>query len=92
MSNRCCCGRYEDTYFPFIHNDIMHEVYGPPGNFCGFKHLHIIRDLEIQLFEARQAILKEGLRVEQLTSEIKKLREDSNNESKKGLQEIQEKV
>ena len=45
---RCCCGKWNlsPENQDIIHNDIVHQIFGPEGNFCGPKYLHRIKALE----------------------------------------------
>ena len=63
---RCCCGHYKNLEEDFIHNDYIHQLFGPEGNFCGPKDKHTIRFLESkiknleQVIKDYQTVLKRG--------------------------------
>lgn len=52
--HRCCCGKKKLLNGePIIINDILHEVLGPRGHFCGPRLHHELRDLRIRFDEAK---------------------------------------
>jgi len=50
---RCCCGKIDlaPENEDVIHNDTVHQLLGPEGNFCGPTHLHTIKQLESRVRE-----------------------------------------
>lgn len=55
---RCCCGKYKElsNNEDVIHNDMVHQVLGPPGNFCGWKDNHTIVRLEKDIEKLKDKI------------------------------------
>lgn len=55
---RCCCGKYQMDLKDdeFIHNEVVHQVLGPPGNFCGAKHTHMVVRFEKEIEKLRNKI------------------------------------
>lgn len=54
---RCCCGKYQELdEEDFIHNEVVHQVLGPPGNFCGSKHTHMVVRFEKEIEKLKNKI------------------------------------
>jgi hypothetical protein len=53
VKGRCCCGKIDlaPENEDVIHNDTVHQLLGPEGNFCGPTHLHTIKNLESRVRE-----------------------------------------
>ena len=53
VKGRCCCGKIDlaPKNEDVIHNNIVHQLLGPEGNFCGPTHLHTIKHLESRVRE-----------------------------------------
>jgi hypothetical protein len=68
---QCCCGKYQmDLTDPeFIHNEVVHQILGPPGNFCGAKHTHMVVRFEKEIEKLRR-------KIEEKDTEILKLKTD----------------
>lgn len=60
---RCCCGKVmiPDDLAGCIFNDYGHEPLGPPGNFCGPRLHHELRDLKREIALAHAAGFREGV-------------------------------
>ncbi len=58
---QCCCGqkRFEkgDPVTRIQHNDYVHEVLGPEGNFCGTAIAHNISDAEKEIVMLENALV-----------------------------------
>jgi len=53
---RCCCGEYRDLEEDFIHNEVVHQILRPPGNFCGAKHTHMVVRFEKEIEKLKNKI------------------------------------
>lgn len=55
---QCCCGKYQMDLGDgeFIHNDVVHQVLGPPGNFCGAKYTHMVVRFEKEIEKLKNKI------------------------------------
>jgi uncharacterized protein Yka (UPF0111/DUF47 family) len=58
VKGRCCCGKIDlaPENEDVIHNDTVHQLLGPEGNFCGPTHLHTIKNLESRVRELEEAV------------------------------------
>jgi hypothetical protein len=65
VKGRCCCGKIDlaPENEDVIHNDTVHQLLGPEGNFCGPTHLHTIKNLEsrVRKLEAERDRLKKTI-------------------------------
>jgi len=58
---RCCCGKKDIIDEPIIINNMMHEPFGPEGNFCGPVDRHTIRELLADNKRLKRALKKYGV-------------------------------
>lgn len=77
MGNRCCCGKveFDDDLTPMVFNDMMHEVLGPAGNFCGPVYTHDMRNAAKEI-----AVLREALKLS--ATELVRINEANRYDSK----------
>ena len=55
---RCCCGKYEDMDADevIVHNNKVHQILGPPGNFCGPYDHYLISILEKSRYKLENSL------------------------------------
>lgn len=71
--SQCCCGRYKDLYRRFTINNVVHEPYGPPENFCGSVLEHILVDTEKELEICKEDKRRLVKRVEQFEAVLNEI-------------------
>jgi DNA-binding protein H-NS len=75
VKGRCCCGKIDlaPENEDVIHNDTVHQLLGPEGNFCGPTHLHTIKNLESRVREIEEAVKDWHKVADQRSAEIIRL-------------------
>jgi chromosome segregation ATPase len=75
VKGRCCCGKIDlaPENEDVIHNDTVHQLLGPEGNFCGPTYLHTIKNLESRVREIEEAVKDWHKVADQRSAEIIRL-------------------
>jgi hypothetical protein len=61
---RCCCGKVQvdPDCVATVLNDYQHDLLGPPGNFCGPRWKHEVRDAQVEVDQLKAKLVLEGRR------------------------------